>query len=79
MSAVMKKKPYGWNKAVQMLKAAQILDTGVGENASEIMQSLSERYAVEQYSFAWKVFWLITGYMPPRCLIGNPISEEKVC
>lgn len=73
------KKPYGWNKAVQMLKAAQILDTGVGENASEIMQSLSERYAVEQYSFAWEVFWLITGYMPPRCLIGNPISEEKVC
>lgn len=30
------KKPYGWNKAVQMLKAAQILDTGVGENASEL-------------------------------------------
>ena len=66
------KKPYGWNKAVQMLKAAQILDTGVGENASEIMQSLSERYAVEQYSFVWEVFWLITGYMPPPLLDWKP-------
>ena len=73
------KKPYGWNKAVQMLKAAQILDTGVGENASEIMQSLSERYAVEQYSFVWEVFWLITGYMPPPLFDWKPISEEKVC
>ena len=62
-----------------MLKAAQILDTGVGENASEIMQSLSERYAVEQYSFVWEVFWLITAICRLRCLIGNPISEEKVC
>ena len=66
------KKPYGWNKAVQMLKAAQILDTGVGENASEIMQSLSERYAVEQYSFVWEVFWLITGYMPPPLFDWKP-------
>lgn len=55
-----------------MLKAAQILDTGVGENASEIMQSLSERYAVEQYSFAWEVFWLITGYMPPPLFDWKP-------
>ena len=66
------KKPYGWNKAVQILKAAQILDTGVGENASEIMQSLSERYAVEQYSFVWEVFWLITGYMPPPLFDWKP-------
>ena len=66
------KKPYGWNKAVQILKAAQILDTGVGENASEIMQSLSERYAVEQYSFVWEVFWLITGYIPPPLFDWKP-------
>lgn len=84
------KKPYGWNKAVQMLKAAQILDTGVGENASEIMQSLSERYAVEQYSFVWEVFWLITGYMPPplfdwkpnfggKSLLKEPFELYAVC
>ena len=84
------KKPYGWNKAVQMLKAAQILDTGVGENASEIMQSLSERYAVEQYSFVWEVFWLITGYMPPplfdwkpnfggKSLLKEPFELYVVC
>lgn len=84
------KKPYGWNKAVQMLKAAQILDTGVGANASEIMQSLSERYAVEQYSFVWEVFWLITGYMPPplfdwkpnfggKSLLKEPFELYAVC
>lgn len=84
------KKPYGWNKAVQMLKAAQILDTGVGENASEIMQSLSERYAVEQYSFVWEVFWLITGYMPlplfdwkpnfgGKSLLKEPFELYVVC
>ena len=84
------KNPYGWNKAVQMLKAAQILDTGVGENASEIMQSLSERYAVEQYSFVWEVFWLITGYMPPplfdwkpnfggKSLLKEPFELYAVC
>ena len=84
------KKPYGWNKAVQILKAAQILDTGVGENASEIMQSLSERYAVEQYSFVWEVFWLITGYMPPplfdwkpnfggKSLLKEPFELYAVC
>lgn len=84
------KKLYGWNKAVQMLKAAQILDTGVGENASEIMQSLSERYAVEQYSFVWEVFWLITGYMPPplfdwkpnfggKSLLKEPFELYAVC
>ena len=84
------KKRYGWNKAVQMLKAAQILDTGVGENASEIMQSLSERYAVEQYSFVWEVFWLITGYMPPplfdwkpnfggKSLLKEPFELYAVC
>ena len=84
------KKPYGWNKAVQMLKAEQILDTGVGENASEIMQSLSERYAVEQYSFVWEVFWLITGYMPPplfdwkpnfggKSLLKEPFELYAVC
>lgn len=84
------KKPYGWNKAVQMLKAAQILDAGVGENASEIMQSLSERYAVEQYSFVWEVFWLITGYMPPplfdwkpnfggKSLLKEPFELYAVC
>lgn len=84
------KKPYGWNKAVQMQKAAQILDTGVGENASEIMQSLSERYAVEQYSFVWEVFWLITGYMPPplfdwkpnfggKSLLKEPFELYAVC
>lgn len=84
------KKPYGWNKAVQMLKAAKILDTGVGENASEIMQSLSERYAVEQYSFVWEVFWLITGYMPPplfdwklnfggKSLLKEPFELYAVC
>lgn len=84
------KKPYGWNKAVQMLKAAQILDTGVDENASEIMQSLSERYAVEQYSFVWEVFWLITGYMPPplfdwkpnfggKSLLKEPFELYAVC
>ena len=84
------KKPYGWNKAVQMLKAAQILDTGVGENASEIMQRLSERYAVEQYSFVWEVFWLITGYMPPplfdwkpnfggKSLLKEPFELYAVC
>ena len=84
------KKPRGWNEAVQTLKAAQILDTGVGENASEIMQSLSERYAVEQYSFVWEVFWLITGYMPPplfdwkpnfggKSLLKEPFELYAVC
>ena len=84
------KKPRGWNEAVQTLKAAQILDTGVGENASEIMQSLSERYAVEQYSFVWEVFWLITGYMPPplfdwkpnfggKSLLKEPFEFYAVC
>ena len=84
------KKPRGWNEAVQTLKAAQILDTGVGENASEIMQSLSERYAVEQYSFVWEVFWLITGYMQPplfdwkpnfggKSLLKEPFELYAVC
>lgn len=84
------KKPRGWNEAVQTLKAAQILDTDAGENASEIMQSLSERYAVEQYSFAWEVFWLITGYMPPplfdwksnfggKSLLKEPFELYAVC
>ena len=84
------KKPRGWNEAVQTLKAAQILDTGVGENASEIMQSLSERYAVEQYSLVWEVFWLITGYMPPplfdwkpnfggKSLLKEPFELYAVC
>ena len=44
----------------------------MGENASEIMQRLSERYAVEQYSFVWEVFWLITGYMPPPLFAWKP-------
>ena len=84
------KKPRGWNEAVQTLKAAQILDTDAGENASEIMQSLSERYAVEQYSFVWEVFWLITGYMPPplfdwkpnfggKSLLKEPFELYAVC
>lgn len=84
------KKPRGWNGAVQTLKAAQILDTDAGENASEIMQSLSERYAVEQYSFVWEVFWLITGYMPPplfdwksnfggKSLLKEPFELYAVC
>lgn len=66
------KQPYGWKEAVQTLKSAQILDTDVGEDASGIMQSLSERYAVEQYSFVWEVFWLITGYMPPPLFDWKP-------
>lgn len=84
------KKPRGWNEAVQTLKAAQILDTDAGENASEIMQRLSERYAVEQYSFVWEVFWLITGYMPPplfdwkpnfggKSLLKEPFELYAVC
>ena len=84
------KKPRGWNEAVQTLKAAQILDTDAGENASEIMQRLSERYAVEQYSFEWEVFWLITGYMPPplfdwkpnfggKSLLKEPFELYAVC
>lgn len=84
------KKPRGWNEAVQTLKAAQILDTDAGENASEIMQNLSERYAVEQYSFVWEVFWLITGYMPPplfdwksnfggKSLLKEPFELYAVC
>ena len=84
------KKPRGWNEAVQTLKAAQILDTDAGENASEIMQRLGERYAVEQYSFAWEVFWLITGYMPPplfdwkpnfggKSLLKEPFELYAVC
>lgn len=84
------KKPRGWNEAVQTLKAAQILDTDAGENASEIMQRLSERYAAEQYSFVWEVFWLITGYMPPplfdwkpnfggKSLLKEPFELYAVC
>ena len=84
------KQPYGWKEAVQTLKAAQILDTDTGENASEIMQRLSERYAVEQYSFVWEVFWLITGYMPPplfdwkpnfggKSLLKEPFELYAVC
>lgn len=84
------KKPRGWNEAVQTLKAAQILDTDAGENASEIMQRLSERYAVEQYSFVWEVFWLITGYTPPplfdwkpnfggKSLLKEPFELYAVC
>lgn len=84
------KKPRGWNEAVQTLKAAQILDTDAGENASEIMQRLSERYAVEQYSFVWEVFWLITDYMPPplfdwkpnfggKSLLKEPFELYAVC
>lgn len=84
------KQPYGWKEAVQTLKAAQILDTDAGENASEIMQRLSERYAVEQYSFEWEVFWLITGYMPPplfdwkpnfggKSLLKEPFELYAVC
>lgn len=84
------KQPHGWNKAVQTLKAAQILDTDVGEDALGIMQRLSERYAVEQYSFAWEVFWLITGYMPPplfdwkpnfggKSLLKEPFELYAVC
>ena len=72
------------------LKAAQILDTDAGENASEIMQRLSERYAAEQYSFVWEVFWLITGYMPPplfdwkpnfggKSLLKEPFELYAVC
>lgn len=84
------KKPRGWNEAVQTLKAAQILDAAMGENASEIMQRLSERYAVEQYSFVWEVFWLITGYIPPplfdwksnfggKSLLKEPFELYAVC
>ena len=84
------KKPRGWNEAVQTLKATQILDTDAGENASEIMQRLSERYAAEQYSFVWEVFWLITGYMPPplfdwkpnfggKSLLKEPFELYAVC
>ena len=84
------KKPRGWNEAVQTLKAAQILDTDAGENASEIMQRLSERYAVEQYSFVWEVFWLIKGYMTPplfdwkpnfggKSLLKEPFELYAVC
>lgn len=84
------KKPRGWNEAVQTLQAAQILDVAMGENASEIMQRLSERYAVEQYSFVWEVFWLITGYMPPplfdwktnfggKSLLKEPFELYAVC
>lgn len=84
------KKPRGWKEAVQTLKAAQILDTDAGENASEIMQRLSERYAAEQYSFVWEVFWLITGYMPPplfdwkpnfggKSLLKEPFELYAVC
>ena len=84
------KQPYGWKEAVQTLESAQILDTGVGEDASGIMQRLSERYAVEQYSFVWEVFWLITGYMPPplfdwkpnfggKSLLKEPFELYAVC
>ena len=84
------KKPRGWNEAVQTLKAAQILDAAMGKNASEIMQRLSERYAVEQYSFVWEVFWLITGYIPPplfdwkpnfggKSLLKEPFELYAVC
>ena len=50
------KKPYGWNKAVQMLKVAQILDTGVGENASEIMQSLVSAMQSSNIALCGKYF-----------------------
>ena len=84
------KQPYGWKEAVQTLESAQILDTDVGEDASGIMQRLSERYAVEQYSFVWEVFWLITGYMPPplfdwkpnfggKSLLKEPFELYAVC
>mgnify|MGYP005876012579 FL=1 len=59
--------PREWNATIKTLQKAEILPLNVspGLKGSKLLNMIGKKYFIEQYSFAWEAFWLITQYTPP--------------
>lgn len=66
--------PRGWKNIMAILQKAKILPMNLAPflKASELLAIIGERYFLDQYSFAWETFWLITQYTPPPLFDWKP-------